>query len=737
MKNYISLQLGFIILYLFVLHRVAYAQKDEFMLGLYQKQHDSPVQQKFRRLAPVPAGVVYVQQPGEGEKEIRQHFKLMKQLGFTALKQILARPDWTEERIALIALDEGIVPYWYGDGGWENITDSLLTKLAIPTNTAMPVIRKHPKMVAYQKEVLKKRIEKMGAYAKQNEGRSIRSTSVSYDPEVGGRGLELSPKGEELYLAWCKKTYQSIENLNEAYNQNVPELSVSPKGGFASWEDFKANWRKISNREYRKVRDIMRFKVEHGLGRIKESADFFIHTIDKEAPYRGGGEMSLFLPAAYMGVDMEGIAEVIKAYGSFYPSQHFVWHFEQTNHEIVLPMYQQAALMHDFFKGGWVGGWESSGGPQQLSGESQAIDNGFYVDAGTLNQLYLSQMAAGFKGFGIWCWTGRPAGGETSEYSLLDRNGGLTDRAIEIGKLGKAMEKYRDEIWQTHKEPMVGVLWNWDNDAIWASVSTNAMRELLFKPIQARIGVSRALQNANIPFEYVTANDLRNGLAMRYKIIYLPAQLALNQDLMPIIENYVAQGGRLVIDMPSFWFDEYARATHSGKGSWFEKVFGATLDNYQFAGNNRKFSIENEEVTGHICDLTPTTAQVFATYNASNRPAITENKFGKGSAVILGYEASLACHKKENSAKEQMLLKYTLGNYSSPYACEGAVVYRLAAPTADYYFFINDGATKTVYLDTKKQQYKYVIDAISGEKLNLGAPIYLQGHHARWLRFEK
>ena len=43
-------------------------------------------------------------------------------------------------------------------------------------------------------------------------------------------------------------------------------------------------------------------------------------------------------------------------------------------------------------------------GPQQLDGERNASDkNAYFVETGELMQLYLAQLAAGFKGFGIWC----------------------------------------------------------------------------------------------------------------------------------------------------------------------------------------------------------------------------------------------------------------------------------------------------------------------------------------------
>jgi beta-galactosidase len=65
------------------------------------------------------------------------------------------------------------------------------------------------------------------------------------------------------------------------------------------------------------------------------------------------------------------------------------------------------------------------------------------------------------------------------------------------------------------------------------------------------------------------------------------------------------------------------------------------------------------------------------------------------------------------------------------------VVYRLAAPAADHYFFINDGPAARVKLDTKKFSYASASDPVTGEKVALGAPVELEAYSGRWLRYVK
>ncbi len=434
---------------------------------------------------------------------------------------------------------------------------------------------------------------------------------------------------------------------------------------------------------------------------------------------------------------MEGIAEEMKDFGSFYPSMHFSWHFDQVDHEIVRPLYMQSSLMTDLFKGGWTGGWESTGGPQQMDGErGNTTANSYYVGAGELMQLFLSQMAGGFRGFGIWTWNARSAGKEAGEYSLLDRNGEVTDRAIRIGELGRAMQKHRFELWSAHKEPVVGVLFDWENEAAWTTLSLVGRESFRLRPVDARVGISRALINADVPFEYVTPTDIRKGLAGRYECIYLPAVLALQTDLFELLAKYVEGGGRLVIDLPTAWYDERMQLFRTGKGSLFAGVFGTTLDDFQYSGVNRSLRIGDYRLNGFIARLTPTGARVVERYDDGN-PAVTINRYGRGEAVILGYEASADCRRPGNTAGEALLLRYALNGQSRLYSSDEAIVYRLASPAADYYFLINDGPAVSARLNTPGYRYRRMADAVTGESLKIDMPIPIPAHDARWIRMEK
>ncbi len=719
------------------------AQQDPFLHRLYDSLHTSPVQKKFKHMAPMPAGVVYIQHPGDGQKEMREHFRNMKRLGFNALKQIMVAPGWTEYDIAKIALEEGIIPWWYGEGGYEEITPQLLEKLRLPATMGMEEAIVHPVMVQHQKNVMASRIEALAAAQGQPNRQALRGGSVAYEPEVGRRGLDLTDKGVELFLNWLKERYKTVEALNHAWNLQHTGLSLGERRKFSSWDDVAANWKQLPIREYNHVKDVIRFKVHYDHQRIRERATA-LQQFDRNIPYRAGGEVSLFHPFAWLNIDMEGVANALTPFGSFYPSMHFSWHYDLTKGEITRSMYMQAALMNDLFKGGWTGGWESTGGPQQLDGEKEAdYGNSYFVDEGEVMQLFLSQLAAGFRGFGVWCWNPRSAGKEGGEYSLLDRNGQLTPRAIRLGQMANAMQKYRFELWNAHKEPTVGILYDWENEATWAAMSIPGRENFRLQPVMARIGVTRTLMDANVPFEYVTPTDLLKGLSGRYKVIYLPAQLSVRSDLLPLLHDFVRAGGQLVMDLPGAWYDQNTVLMPTGKGSAFASLFGASIDDFQYAGTNRSVKLGTDTLKGFVMNATPLGATVRARYD-NGKPAVLEHALGKGTAVLLGFQASLnsfgtgnAFGKTTEGRKaDRMLLQYALSTIPRNFSCNGALTYRLAGEKADHYILINDGPAKTVRLETPGYSYRQVIDAITGEKVN-PASINLKEYDGRWLRLEK
>ncbi len=695
-------------------------------------------------MAPMPIGCVFLPWPGLTEAVARQHFQLMKKLGYTCLKQTLPTPEWPTERTLSLALEEGIWPFWYAEAGFEQITPELLARLGLDPTLSVDDAMKHPAMIAHQKSVFQRRIDA------KSEPRHVAGdggeTNNQVVPGVVGdvKGYELHPDAEPYFLQWLQLQYRDVQTLKQAWN--VYHVGISSAAAkWQTWDDVRENWRKdMPPREYRHLRDIMRFRADMFTRDYVQSAVKKRDVSDPHEPVRAGGEMGLFLPFSSRGTDMEQIALAMADGGSFYPSIHLAWHFEEVEFEVARAVYMQSSISADWAKGIWSATWESTGGPQYFSGgkspfvkEMSTVTPGFTVDAGTITQLMLSYLAGGFRGVGLWSWNHRTAGWEGGEYALLDRNHQPTDRAIAAGKIGQAMVKYRREIWDAEKEPLVGVMWDWDNEAIWAAMAVTGRDHYKNVPVRARIGVSRALIDANVPWEHVTTRNLAAGLGARYAVIYLPSFIAITDELQSLLEAYVKQGGRLVVDMPGAYFDGYGRIMDTGKGSWFERVFGCTLDEFHYGkAINTPRSIGKTRLDGFIARLTPTKAKVVAKYNETGLAAVTENKLGKGTGFILGFEAAGACLRPGNTSVQKLLVKHTLGELKAPYHCD-TIAYRIASPKADHYFLINDGPATKASLSFKGLKYTTFTDPVTGEKLKSTKQIALAAHSGRWIRAGK
>ncbi len=706
--------------------------------------HDTPMQRKFRQMAPMPIGCVFLPWPGLTEDEARRHFRLMKKLGFTCLKQTMPTPDWPTERTLTIALDEGIWPFWYAEAGYEAITPELLTRIGLDPKMAIDKAISHPAMIAYQKTVFQKRIDsKHAAVHVAGDGGEPNNQVV---PGVVGdiKGHELHPEADAHFLTWLQTQYKDVETLKQAWN--VYHVGISDRAAkWTTWDDVASRWRRdMPPREYRHLRDIMRFRADMFTRDYIGSAVKKRDATDPHEPVRAGGEMGLFLPFSSRGTDMEQIALSMAEGGSFYPSLHLAWHFEEVGFEVARAIYMQTSITADWAKGIWTATWESTGGPQYFSGgkspfvaEMATVTPGFTVDAGTITQLMLSYLAGGFRGVGMWSWNHRTAGWEAGEYALLDRNHQPTDRAIRAGRIGQAMVKYRRELWDSEKEPLVGVMWDWDNEAIWAAMSVTGRDHYKNVPVRARIGVSRALIDANVPWEYVTPRNLRDGLGLRYPILYLPAFISITGELQTMLEDYVREGGRLVLDMPGAYFDEYGRMLPTDKNSWFGRLFGTTLDEFHYGkAINTPRSIGKTRLEGFVARLTPFKAKTIARYRETDLPAVTENKYGKGTAVVIGYEASGGCLQAGNLPLQKLLVTHTLGKHQPPYKSD-SIVYRIAGPKSDHYFFINDGPATKAKLTFNGLKYESFSDPVTGEKLKSVASVSLESHSGRWIRAVK
>lgn len=723
---------------------------DPYQTQLYWSLNDSPMQQRLRSLAPFPVGVVYYQQMDHKYEDIMATFRQIKGLGFPALKQIMIKGPLENRqdsiRIWKGALDMNLSPWYYGMGGWDPITPELTKKLGIKleVNEAnMRAIEEDPRMIKYQTDMLKRRVDNMFKVppppAEVHMGEPGRSFPFIAERQV--------PR----FTEWLMKKYKTTDGLNAGWyasytGRPYKSIEAAAKSCVSNKQDIFGNRSGNAGWEFTKWLDAMRFQSELAVGDYQRVMEHYTR-FEPNEPKRTGGHQ-LFENQPLNGWDLEGQARSASIGGSFYSSIHLAHHFFLTEGEVTRPVYVQARIIADNFKGGWAATWESTGGPTQWSGTHP-----FTVDGPMISRLMMSYLAAGLKGIGFWSYNSRDVGWEAGEYALTNLQGQPSERAHVAANITKAIDKHRFELWKALDEPTVGILYSWDNEAVLARMSLGgyplatrahpvdrnpAMAQYYS---EARVGVSRALMNNNVPFEYVSDRDLKAGFNKRYKVIYLPYMAALSQETVQLLKQYVAEGGRLVADMPLLVIDQNGVLNKYVKGSDFEQLFGFQVADYQ-STFNQPSQFDKVQLDGQIADVVLTGGKEAGKMN-TGRAAVIENNFGKGSTLVFNFEASRQCFKPGNEALEQLLASRTLGNVKPEFsASREAMVFRRSAPQADHYFIINDSnAEKTVTITGNGKSYKSAADAMTGDNVAVTGGntlrVSVPAGMGRWVRVAK
>jgi beta-galactosidase len=722
---------------------------DPYLTDLYWQLNDSPMQQRLRRLRPLPVGVVYYQQRDEGYAEAKREFETIRDLGFTALKQVLLwdpdNPEGYDERVFRAAIDAGISPWYYGKGGWADITPELLDELGIdlvPTPENMPAIQSHPAMIAHQQEIWHRRVERMEEKPPKPEGMG----------EPGRNSPWMPPRLIAPFADWLAEHYGSVDSLERAWNCgfigscDFADFTAAARELQGSDFDVYGNGTGKKNKDFRRYRDAMKFQSELIVANYQETMDLY-YDWDPDEPERTGGHQ-LFENQALNTWDLEGQAKTASIGGSFYSSIHLTHHLFLTDNEIMRPVYWQARTIADMFKGGWAAVWESTGGPSAFSGYQQNT-----VTGETMSQLFTAYLAAGLKGIGIWIWNSRGEGWEVGEYALTDVQGEPADRAVVAGTFSKRLQEHRFELWEALDEPLVGILYSWENDASLGRMSLGQYE--LNTPVyetdhdaqyrqyhsQGKLGLSRALMNHHIPFEYLTERDLAAGLADRYPVIYLPYMLTLSEKHQEILREYVADGGRLVADFPVFMLDTYGRLNKQRTGSDFHQLFGLQVGDYQHAFN-RPLRLLNQDVYSLYGELKVGDAEVVETFD-TGLPAVLRHSYGEGEVLLFNFEASRQTFRPGNAAMEDFLTYYTLGEHRPPFAVSGAeqsTVMRRSAPEADHYFILNDGEAETITISSEVIDYGAAVNVYTEERLaevEDGFRVEVPARSGVWVRVEK
>ncbi len=712
------------------------AQADQALLDM----HDSPIQRSLRRDRRWFVSVV-LWRPGDVAYDwIVAQLRQIRQLGFNSVRYHNLKPgDAAENQVDLERMDEWMAAAAETDvqviahiGSLRpspeildrhgvTMDEYLLAHLDeapwpdVLEETYAPVVRRygdHPNLLAW---------------------------GMAGEPNAGDAGI-VSDYDRKRFADWLAETHGDLESLDAAWNL-YPEKNRPIVASLASAHEalagFQADW-KVSGAHRAKVnygaaRDMLRYLTDKMNTRVGATVRA-VHRIDPETPVNLGAHQ-LFANQPALRWDIRQWAGQSDLFTS---SIHLSWHFEAVAGEVDRPVYMQSRRTRDYFKGGWTSAYETTGGAVQYSG---GYPNA--MTPGLMRRLMLHYLAAGHVNIAFWTWNHRPGGWESGEYGMTSLSGQVTSWARQAGRIAQSIGRYSDELWQARQDPPVGILEDWDTEAIYTlepdrhDLSAGVGRfgaGTQLQPIRAQIGASRALMNQHVPFEYLRTEELAAGIGPRYPVLYAPHLRALGADKLDAMGAYVQAGGRLVADVQFAFQDPWGKCQPAGPGGPAERIFGAWADVIHDT-RTCPMRVNGVEVDGFFADLECTDARVIARFD-DGRPAACEILRGKGSAVLVAFDLARMCHRPGSPGAETLLVEWTAGHLQRTWQCSAPLAYRLRSESADHYFLVNDGPERTATLQVWDRQYTEGCDAITDEPIDLSGTITipLEAASAAWIR---
>jgi len=434
------------------------------------------------------------------------------------------------------------------------------------------------------------------------------------------------------FREWLQAKYGTINALNAAWYRR-----------FDSWDQVRPN-RLSTILSYTDFIDWRTFIV----GKLAEDLKARYDTVKRITPDRvatsHAGAPSLFTSPLnpYGSPDDWKMAKVVDYYGtSFYP--------KHSN-----PRGRDAA-----WRGGLLDFARSSHGDRGFYvGELQsglgtiALRLSSTVTPADLRMWMWSALSRGAKAVNVYAWYPMSTGYESGGFGLINLDGTLTERAKAAGAVAKTVDSHQRLF--VNAKPVraeVAIVYNPLSYFVGGRrppYASGGQGETPSIERNSMLGPYRALFPTSVPVDFIHIDEIAEGKASRYRMIYLPYPLMINEASAHALRRFVEAGGTLVTEARLAWNDDTGRAREIIPGFGLHEVCGCRETAVQqtvtgktemtlasdFAGLKK-----GEKIMGALYEetLTPLreSTEVVATF-ADGSPAIVSSSFGKGRMVTIG-----------------------------------------------------------------------------------------------------
>ena len=430
--------------------------------------------------------------------------------------------------------------------------------------------------------------------------------AVGYDNEIGNGFMSYSEADRKRFVEWLKKRYGSIEALNKAWATQ-------------RWSRRIGNW------------DEVRLPYADGPGPAERYLDLRRFWSD--------------VTIATLG-DLEAVRRkntpnkpVLSNYWDWSGRKGFDFLGSYRRHTTYGAM--------GFYAGDAInGGWEATmikGGMSTPTwfNEFAAGGGGSYGSKGWSRMWAHFVLLMGGQAALAWTFNSHLGGEEQALMGLIDHDDRPSWKLAEWAAIAADYAKLEKLGFPRRVEPQVAIAYSFENvHATSPNGPSNTVRQYIKTPYlkQAQGAFEPLLKdNVDVAIIKLSYEDLS-----RYRLIILPGMYLLDQASTEAVRQFVAGGGTVVMTAQSAKVGDNNQWHNTPLPGQLTDVFGLrTNEFYDAAGT---LTLGGEEIKGtveHYEVLESASAQVLARFTnlEGTPPAITVNRFGKGSAYYVATPA--------------------------------------------------------------------------------------------------
>lgn len=435
--------------------------------------------------------------------------------------------------------------------------------------------------------------------------------AVGYDNEIGNGFMSYSEADRQRFIAWLKKKYVTIDALNKAWATQRWSRRLN------SFDDVDLPLREGPGSAERYL-DLHRYWSDVTVARLQE-----LEAIRRRNMPDIPAISNLWDTASRKGFDYLGTYKTYVSYGAegFYPGDPIGGAFGaiMTKGDLPNPIW-----FNEF----------TAGGP------------GYYGTPGRSRMYAYLGLIMGAQGVLAWTFNSHQGGEEQALFGLLDHDNTPSWKVDEFALIAAEFKELTRYGFPRYTHPQVAIAYSFDSNIASSPNGPSNTTLAYFKPAYAE-QVREAFEplfRANIDTAII---NLGHDSLTPYKLVVVPADYVMDPASAKAIRGYVQAGGTVVMTAFSAKVDEHGQWFDSPLPGRLNDVFGLKTNAFYNVDQPLTFEVDSQSIGSGVYRyevLEPSTATVLSRFsNTPDRtPALTVNRFGKGTAIYLATESKAA-----------------------------------------------------------------------------------------------